>query len=325
MKEVDLSKAALDLESVVNLVKAGTSILLIEDGSPVAEMVPFKSRGRKSDIFLSYSRHDIGYARIIRTAFTESGLDTWIDWDRIPVGKDWWEQIQDAIVHSNVFVVLLSEWSIQSNVCRDEIERAVAHRKRIVPILLDALSVSEVERHLPGLPRINWGTLGRDDCFSIQDSDDPTTVAGLEPKFAESFERIRETLLTDWDWVNTHTEILDHASKGFVVGGPALYDLLVSVEHAPDSPALPPKAESWLSSCEEAEQKRLSGEWFTHVSNNPFPGEVQIKCRRCGCQTDYTPREGEKPLPACPRCRLGELDDLREYARRFGGHYGGFC
>jgi hypothetical protein len=79
---------------------------------------------RSADIFISYSRKDIAFARLIRSSLQASGLDTWIDWDRIPVGERWWDEICRAIERSNVFMFIISASSTGSPVCRDEINQA---------------------------------------------------------------------------------------------------------------------------------------------------------------------------------------------------------
>ena len=50
-----------------------------------------------ADEFISYSRKDIAFARLIRESLQQSQIDTWIDWERIPVGEKWWMKISEAI------------------------------------------------------------------------------------------------------------------------------------------------------------------------------------------------------------------------------------
>src|SRR5450759_4032354 len=90
---------------------------------PVATGPPGKPLGAlMSDVFISYSRRDIAFARLIREALQQSQIDTWIDWDRIPVGERWWQEIAEAIEGANVFMLIISRNSLSSKVCRDEIE-----------------------------------------------------------------------------------------------------------------------------------------------------------------------------------------------------------
>jgi len=37
-----------------------------------------------ADVFISYSRKDIAFARLLHKALADNGLDTWIDWQDIP-------------------------------------------------------------------------------------------------------------------------------------------------------------------------------------------------------------------------------------------------
>jgi hypothetical protein len=92
-----------------------------------------------SDVFISYSRKDIAFARLIREALQQCQVDTWIDWERIPVGEKWWTEICEAIENANVFMFIISKNSIGSKVCKDEIDLALKYHKRIIPIIVDDL------------------------------------------------------------------------------------------------------------------------------------------------------------------------------------------
>src|SRR5512136_1007206 len=92
-----------------------------------------------ADVFISYSRKDIAFARLIQESLKQSQVDTWIDWERIPVGEKWWPEIREAIENANVFMFIISNNSIGSNVCKDEIDLALKNNKRIIPIIVDDL------------------------------------------------------------------------------------------------------------------------------------------------------------------------------------------
>ncbi len=47
-----------------------------------------------SDVFISYSRKDIAFARLLKESLKKSQVDAWIDWERIPVGEKWWPEIR---------------------------------------------------------------------------------------------------------------------------------------------------------------------------------------------------------------------------------------
>jgi hypothetical protein len=91
-----------------------------------------------------YSRKDIAFARLIRESLQENEIDTWIDWERIPVGEKWWPEICSAIENANVFMFIISKNSIGSPVCKDEIDQALKNHKRIIPIVVDDLKPAGV-------------------------------------------------------------------------------------------------------------------------------------------------------------------------------------
>lgn len=70
-----------------------------------------------SDIFISYSRRDLGFAQKIVDALAASKLDTWIDWKSIPKGEDWQQEIYRGIEEADAFLFLISPDSVVSEPC----------------------------------------------------------------------------------------------------------------------------------------------------------------------------------------------------------------
>src|SRR5512142_1503993 len=97
-----------------------------------------------SDVFISYSRKDIAFARLLRESLQQKEIDTWIDWERIPVGVRWWDEITSAIEQSNVFMFIISRSSIGSPVCKNEIMHALKNNKRIIPVIVAELTPDSV-------------------------------------------------------------------------------------------------------------------------------------------------------------------------------------
>ena len=50
-----------------------------------------------ADVFISYSRKDIAFARLLHKALKANGLETWIDWQDIPPSTDWLAEVYEAI------------------------------------------------------------------------------------------------------------------------------------------------------------------------------------------------------------------------------------
>ena len=89
-----------------------------------------------SHIFISYSRKDIDLAQQIVAALADNDLDTWVDWNSIPKGEDWLQEIYRGIEEADAFLFLVSEDSVVSEPCNAEIAHAVKNGKRILPVFI---------------------------------------------------------------------------------------------------------------------------------------------------------------------------------------------
>ena len=168
-----------------------------------------------SDIFISYSRKDIAFARLLQEALRNSQFDAWIDWERIPVGEKWWQEITEAIQNANVFVFIVSQHSIGSKVCKDEIELALKNNKRIIPILVDNLKPEDLREFVPELPQFNWIVFEREHIFYLEENPDAKGEKPEDrqmafprlPQFKEALEKLSAAIHTDWAWVKYHTRL----------------------------------------------------------------------------------------------------------------------
>ncbi len=93
------------------------------------------SKFNMSDVFISYSRLDKTFVQRLFNSIKSVGKEVWADFEDIPLTADWWAEIQAGIEAANAFIFIISPDSVQSDVCRQEIDHAVAMRKRLIPIL----------------------------------------------------------------------------------------------------------------------------------------------------------------------------------------------
>jgi hypothetical protein len=88
-----------------------------------------------SDVFVSYSKEDVGPARLISDKLSAAGFSVW--WDRrIMPGKTWDEVIGASLDSASCVVVLWSKVSVQSRWVREEAERG-ADRNVLVPVFIE--------------------------------------------------------------------------------------------------------------------------------------------------------------------------------------------
>ncbi len=168
-----------------------------------------------SDVFISYSRKDIAFARLIWESLKQSQVEPWIDWERIGIGQKWWTEICEAIDNANAFLFIISNNSINSDYCRDEIDHAVKNHKRIIPVLVDDIKPDVIQTFAPDLPQINWIIFDRDRIFRIEENpamqsdkrEDNQVALPLPPYFDEALQKLNVAIHTDWAWVKYHTRL----------------------------------------------------------------------------------------------------------------------
>ena len=96
-----------------------------------------------TDVFISYSRKDKEFALRLHEALTRGEYKVWIDWKDIHPTTDWWEEIEAGIEAANVFIFIMSSDSLNSKYCNKEIDHAVRHNKKLIPVAIQANSQLE--------------------------------------------------------------------------------------------------------------------------------------------------------------------------------------
>jgi len=144
-----------------------------------------------TDVFISYSRKDIAFARLLHQALIENGLETWIDWQDIPPSADWLAEVYQAIEEADAFVFVISETSLTSEICSLEIAHAHQHNKRLIPIVIKDVDAEQVPRELSVL---NW--------IFFEEAGD---------RFEGAMEDLVTAITVDQVWVKGHTRFENRA------------------------------------------------------------------------------------------------------------------
>jgi WD40 repeat protein len=149
-----------------------------------------------SSVFISYSRRDSDFAHRLDDAFREEGMEVWVDYEDIPLSVDWWQEIEAGIEGANVFVFIISPDSVMSDICRQEIDHALRHNKRFIPVLHRELDKDAHGDNVhPAVTSHNW--------LFFRDDDD----------FDDSFATLIETIEADFNHIRTHTRLLVRARE----------------------------------------------------------------------------------------------------------------
>src|SRR5215207_8291873 len=89
-----------------------------------------------AQIFISYSRKDIGFIRKLAADLEKAGYDVWWDLSDLRGGDDWLRVIPTAIEASEYFIVVLSPNSAISDWVKKEYTQALSFGKKIIPLML---------------------------------------------------------------------------------------------------------------------------------------------------------------------------------------------
>ncbi|KAM3100585.1 TIR domain-containing protein [Phormidesmis sp. 146-35] len=144
-----------------------------------------------TDVFLSYSRKDKAFVQTLHDSLRAQQREIWVDWQAIPLTADWWQEIERGIEGTNTFVFVISPDSVVSDVCRQEIDHAVKHNKRLVPIVhREGFDLSAVH---PMLSRHNW--------LFFRETDE----------FDRGFASLVQAIETDLEYVRSHTRLTERA------------------------------------------------------------------------------------------------------------------
>jgi hypothetical protein len=165
------------------------------------------------DVFISYSRKDKTFVRQLHAGLAALNRDVWVDWEDIPPTADWWNEIREGIEGANTFTCVISPDFVRSDVCRREVECAVASNKRIVPVVCRDLNDEADRPYLhPAIASHNW--------IFCRESDD----------FDMGLGQLVQALDTDLGYVHDHTRLLVRAREwesrdrrdGFLLAGEEL-------------------------------------------------------------------------------------------------------
>lgn len=143
-----------------------------------------------ADLFISYAREDIEFVRVLDDRLRASGREAWVDWRGIPPSAEWLAEIRAAIDGAEVFVSVISPGFLASSVCREELQHALARKKRIVPLLHREAPDGTIH---PELAKLNW--------IFVRATDDLDT----------GVRTLQSAIDTDLDWVRAHTRLLVRA------------------------------------------------------------------------------------------------------------------
>ena len=143
-----------------------------------------------ADVFISYSRKDIQFAQRIHHELEARDREPWVDWQDIPPTAEWLDEVYAGIQEADTFLFIISPDSVVSEICILEIEHAIQHNKRLVPVVLHDVEDDQVHS---AMSAHNWVFLREEDDFEA------------------NLELLISALDADLAYIKEHTRLLTRA------------------------------------------------------------------------------------------------------------------
>jgi WD40 repeat protein len=149
-----------------------------------------------SDVFISYSRKDSEFVKKLFDDIKATDKEVWADFEDIPKAADWWAEIKAGINAADTFIFVISPDSVQSDICRQEIEHALDMNKRFLPLLhREIIEEADKAKIHSAVSSHNWIFFREGDNYS------------------ESFKTLIESVETDLEHNRTLTRLLVRAKE----------------------------------------------------------------------------------------------------------------
>ena len=113
---------------------------MLKAGSGEAPIGPDAASDDRLKVFLSYSRADMATADAMVVALERNGFEVIIDRRDLPYGEEWQAELGHFIATSDTVVWLVSPDSVRSKWCNWELGEVGRLSKRVVPVLVRAVS-----------------------------------------------------------------------------------------------------------------------------------------------------------------------------------------
>ena len=146
----------------------------------------------RNEVFMSYRRADVEFAKKLHRKLKETDRNIWVDWENIPPGVEGFsDEIQRGIEGSDAFICILSPSYLESEYCLMELREALKLKKRVIPLILKKFEPTPPPE---GIGHINWIYF--------------TPHAGQKNIFDESFPKVIKALEADYEHTREHTRLL---------------------------------------------------------------------------------------------------------------------
>lgn len=113
--------------------------------------------------FISYNRKDLNFARRLLNALHNRGINPWFDMEDLQPTVEWNSEMLLGVQFADNLIFIISPDSTHpDSKCKDELEAALRHNKRLIPILYKDSPLDQIH---PALRELQWIFLRNQDDF----------------------------------------------------------------------------------------------------------------------------------------------------------------
>lgn len=172
------------------------------------------------DVFISYGRADSkAFALQLYENLTQKGLKVWFDFENIPLGVDFQNQIDDGIQRAHNFLFVIAPHAVNSPYCRKEVELALKRHKRIIPLLhVEQISKDTWQQRHPDGTDADWETYQAKGLHSSFSNMHPAIgkinwvyFRESQDDFEASLSGLLDLIARHKDYIHQHTDFLAKA------------------------------------------------------------------------------------------------------------------
>jgi hypothetical protein len=201
---------------------------------------PEENQEDRYDAFISYGRQsNRGFAVALSNRLSEHDYDVFFDTNDIPLMVENQEYVYDTILRADNFIYVISPSTVRSDYCKKELDFALKHNKRIIPI-----HYQDLQREAEDLD----GIVAKKIAIQGPNADD---------SLDRMLDEVCAMLETDKEYVHMHSELLFKARK-WVAMGRNQADLLYGKERR--------NAVEWMTQSSETLKPLQLQQDFIHAS-----------------------------------------------------------
>ena len=148
-----------------------------------------------ADIFISYKREDIGWAKALSRLFESQGWSVW--WDRqLAAGESFDEVIEKEIVNAKCVIVLWSSTSVKSRWVISEAGEGL-ERNILVPVIIEEVKPPLAFRRIHAARLVGWNGESQSDAYEQLVRDIKRIIPIREEKEPEAIQISDSEEITD--------------------------------------------------------------------------------------------------------------------------------